>query len=123
MLNDLPPLHDQFALGSIHFAGVMMLASIAVSCQKWPPAFSPFATGAKLAVECELCKRLSKSRISKNAGPTVMIDPENEPEAGDRLQRIATIAYYKAEARGFAPGLEMDDWLQAEAEVDTEAQQ
>lgn len=74
-------------------------------------------------MECELCKRLSKSRISNNAGPAVMIDPENEPEAGDRLQRIATIAYYKAEARGFAPGLEMDDWLQAEAEVDTEAQQ
>lgn len=64
---------------------------------------------------------VSKSRNSKNATPVVMIDPENEMEAGDRLQRIATIAYYKAEARGFAPGLEMDDWLQAEAEA--EAQQ
>jgi hypothetical protein len=66
---------------------------------------------------------VSKSRISKNAVPAVRIDPENELEAGDRLQRIATIAYYKAEARGFAPGLEMDDWLQAEAEAEAEAQQ
>lgn len=65
----------------------------------------------------------STSRISKNALPAVMIDPESEPEAGDRLQRIATIAYYKAEARGFVPGLEMDDWLQAEAEVDAEAEE
>lgn len=66
---------------------------------------------------------ISKSKISKNAVPAVMIDPENEPEAGDRLQRVATIAYYKAEARGFAPGLEMDDWLQAEAEAEAEVQQ
>ncbi len=65
---------------------------------------------------------VSKSRISKNAVPTVRIDPENELEAGDRLQRIATIAYYKAEARGFAPGLEMDDWLQAEAEAEAKAE-
>ncbi len=66
---------------------------------------------------------ISKSRISKNAVPAVMIDSESEPEAGDRLQRIATIAYYKAEARGFVPGLEMDDWLQAEAEVDAKAEE
>lgn len=66
---------------------------------------------------------ISKSRISNNAVPAVMINPETEPKAGDRLQRITTIAYYKAAARGFAPGLEMDDWLQAEAEVDIEAQQ
>ncbi|MDI6746395.1 MAG: DUF2934 domain-containing protein [Rhodocyclaceae bacterium] len=29
---------------------------------------------------------------------------------------IATAAYYKAVARGFASGQELDDWLQAEAE-------
>lgn len=66
---------------------------------------------------------ISKSRISKNAVPAVMIDPENEPIVEDRLQRIATIAYYKAEARGFVPGLETDDWLQAEAEVDAAAEE
>ena len=30
---------------------------------------------------------------------------------------IATAAYYKAEAHGFAPGYELEDWLAAEAEV------
>lgn len=30
---------------------------------------------------------------------------------------IAEAAYYRALARGFAPGCEVDDWLQAEAEV------
>ena len=35
-----------------------------------------------------------------------------------RLQMIAEAAYFRAEARGFAPGHEMEDWLAAEAEVD-----
>jgi hypothetical protein len=34
-----------------------------------------------------------------------------------RDARIAELAYYKAEQRGFAPGHEMDDWLLAEREV------
>lgn len=31
--------------------------------------------------------------------------------------RVAKCAYYKAEARGFEPGHELEDWLAAEAEV------
>jgi hypothetical protein len=31
--------------------------------------------------------------------------------------RIAVLAYYKAQARGFEPGHELDDWLAAEKEV------
>jgi hypothetical protein len=30
------------------------------------------------------------------------------------IQWISEAAYYKAEARGFTPGLELDDWLAAE---------
>ena len=33
-----------------------------------------------------------------------------------RNAEIARLAYAKAEARGFEPGHEMDDWLEAEAE-------
>jgi hypothetical protein len=36
----------------------------------------------------------------------------------DRLNYIATAAYYKAEAHGFMPGQELDNWLEAEAEFD-----
>lgn len=32
-------------------------------------------------------------------------------------QRVAEVAYFLAERRGFSPGHELDDWLQAEAEV------
>ena len=31
---------------------------------------------------------------------------------------IAEAAYYRAEKRGFAPGMELDDWLQAEKEIE-----
>ncbi len=33
------------------------------------------------------------------------------------IARIAELAYYKAEQRGFEPGHEMDDWLAAEREL------
>jgi hypothetical protein len=39
-----------------------------------------------------------------------------EEEAKRRL--IADIAYFAAERRGFSPGYELDDWLQAEQEVE-----
>jgi hypothetical protein len=41
----------------------------------------------------------------------------SEIEDEDKLNRIAVSAYYKAEARGYEPGHEMQDWLDAEAEV------
>ena len=34
----------------------------------------------------------------------------------DRDARIAELAYLKAESRGFEPGHELDDWLEAEQE-------
>ena len=38
--------------------------------------------------------------------------------ADDRLNCIATAAYYKAEILGFVPGRDIDNWLEAEAEFD-----
>ena len=35
----------------------------------------------------------------------------------DRSADIALSAYYKAEARGYEPGHELQDWLEAEAEL------
>jgi hypothetical protein len=34
---------------------------------------------------------------------------------------IAVAAYYKAEQRGFAPGYEVSDWLEAEREFSADA--
>lgn len=39
--------------------------------------------------------------------------------APDRWQRIAKRAYELAQRRGFAPGAELSDWLQAEKEIDS----
>jgi len=41
------------------------------------------------------------------------IDPDQ------RRAKIALVAYYRAESRGFTPGYETEDWLAAESEVDT----
>jgi hypothetical protein len=35
----------------------------------------------------------------------------------DRSHMIAEAAYYKAAERGFAPGHELTDWLEAEADI------
>lgn len=35
----------------------------------------------------------------------------------DRHTWISVCAYYKAEKRGFKPGHELDDWLEAEREI------
>jgi hypothetical protein len=39
-----------------------------------------------------------------------------DAETRDRM--IAEAAYYRAEERGFVSGYELEDWLEAEAEVD-----
>lgn len=41
----------------------------------------------------------------------------DRPPAIDAQDYIEKCAYFKAEARGFAPGHELDDWLAAEAEI------
>ena len=38
----------------------------------------------------------------------------------DRDERIAQRAYWHAAQRGFEPGHELEDWLQAEKEIDAE---
>jgi len=43
-----------------------------------------------------------------------------EPSSSEiRHALIAQTAYFRAQRRGFVPGEELEDWLAAEAEVDT----
>jgi hypothetical protein len=46
---------------------------------------------------------------------TPSVSPPFSPEETYRLMQET--AYVKAEARGFAPGVELQDWLEAEREV------
>jgi Protein of unknown function (DUF2934) len=52
---------------------------------------------------------------SEKQSPSPSISAAPPPEEIDRL--IRETAYFKAEARGFAPGEEVQDWLSAEREV------
>jgi len=45
------------------------------------------------------------------------LEAANE-DRSSRDARISLAAYYRAEARGFAAGAELDDWLAAEAHID-----
>lgn len=60
--------------------------------------------GAKVAIR-------KRSADPQTAG-TQRVPPEQ------RQQFIAQAAYFIAERRGFAPGNELEDWLQAEAEIE-----
>ncbi len=42
---------------------------------------------------------------------------EETTNLAERDARIAELAYYKAEKRGFEPGHEMEDWFEAEREL------
>ncbi len=48
----------------------------------------------------------------------IIQDSVNPHDRSSRVRRIQEEAYRRAEARGFAPGAELDDWLAAERSVD-----
>ncbi len=57
-----------------------------------------------------------KSKSADQAGADISKAVEKLRE--DRQQMIATAAYYLAERRGFNGGDEIQDWLEAESELD-----
>lgn len=57
-----------------------------------------------------------KRKSRSNSVPEVM-ESEVSPRFENNIEHVATAAYYKAEARGFSPGSELDDWLSAEVEL------
>ncbi|MGZ8188454.1 MAG: DUF2934 domain-containing protein, partial [Methylosarcina sp.] len=46
-------------------------------------------------------------------------DFEEASDVDDREAKIAELAYFKAERRGFEPGYELADWFEAVQEVDS----
>ena len=57
--------------------------------------------------------RTTRSKAAETATPVAVIDPDH------RRALISQAAYFRSEKRNFAPGFEVEDWLSAEAEVDT----
>ena len=60
-----------------------------------------------------------------NVEPNLSVVPANQAgsttkfpvSAEERRQMIAEAAYFRAERRGFTPGYELTDWLEAEIEI------
>ena len=55
--------------------------------------------------------------------PTAMSVPETRKDIGpsisaeERQRLVERAAYFRAEKRGFTPGFELQDWIEAEVEV------
>lgn len=49
--------------------------------------------------------------------PTVAAHARAEITPEELRKLVSEAAYYRAKTRGFAPGHELEDWIQAEAEV------
>lgn len=58
-------------------------------------------------------KRTSEQRAAPVS--TSNVRAEMSPE--ETRRQIAEAAYYRAKQRGFAPGHELEDWIEAESEV------
>ena len=56
-------------------------------------------------------------RANPETSPRTAGEPLRRPSDEDIRGWIAEAAYYRAEKRGFLPGMEADDWIAAEAEV------
>ena len=63
-----------------------------------------------------------------NAAPRIPVPPTRvvpntiKAESEERHRRISEAAYYRAQQRGFEPGHEEEDWLEAERETDSGAE-
>ena len=60
----------------------------------------------------------TKTPKQRHAATKEKAEAAEVPNDELRYEMIAHAAYLRAEQRGFAPGQELDDWLDAAAEVD-----
>lgn len=65
--------------------------------------------------------RPSKPNNARRPGPPAADQQaarDDQPDHATRRQMIAEAAYYRAEQRHFEPGLDLEDWAEAEQQVD-----
>ena len=59
-----------------------------------------------------------KTPAARRPVPKAAAEKPSPPMSDEELQRlVAEAAYFRAQRRGFAPGYELQDWVEAEAEV------
>jgi hypothetical protein len=90
--------------------------------RKAEPAVAP-APAAKIAAKPAAkpgSRSPAKPRAVKKSPPAPAVEAMTAAKGRgpDRLGMIAVAAYFRAERRGFTPGGEVEDWLEAEAEIE-----
>lgn len=83
---------------------------------KAPAVKKPEPAAKKVATKPVAAKPLPKAAAPKAAAARAKKPKSVPPE--QRRNYIEMAAYYIAERRGFAPGNPLEDWVQAEAEID-----
>jgi len=63
-----------------------------------------------------------KAPVRRKSAPSAAVATRVEVDQDERHRMIALAAYYRAERRGFTNGDPLQDWLQAEAEVNGQLQ-
>lgn len=63
-------------------------------------------------------RRAPPKTAPKGAKPSAFTGAARADLSPDELRKLVSeAAYYRAKQRGFTPGHELEDWIQAEAEV------
>lgn len=71
----------------------------------------------KAALPAQTVARAPVAKVKAKKGSSARPGLGPALNAEERIRLVAQAAYYRAEKRGFAPGYELQDWVEAEAEV------
>lgn len=83
-----------------------------------PPDFPLLCKGVMMSTPESVQGRKRTNSANTHGKKTVSQAKRPLNHGDDRLVYISEAAYFKAQARGFTPGHEMDDWLAAEKEFE-----
>jgi hypothetical protein len=97
----------------------------AASSAKQAKATKRTNTGGTLAAAAATAGRKRSVKAAQTEQRTAAPVPNaaaaglnQDQDQAARQRMVAEAAYYRAQNRGFAPGYELDDWLDAEAEIE-----
>jgi hypothetical protein len=84
-------------------------------------AANPIAEGFEPQTEPDPAPQLAVASLENLPEPANLASAEEPATTADanepRHEAIACAAYFRAQARGFAPGCELEDWLAAEQQI------
>jgi hypothetical protein len=93
----------------MHIAGNLKIANLNYKKEFFVKTRKSISSNIKLA-------GIKPGKTKMESAAAIPAAAEVTPE--ERYQLISEAAYYHAERRSFVPGYELDDWLNAEAEIE-----